>query len=284
MGVNLTFNNRAGKENFNESDDIWDIDLIYRIESKCIHSHLKDQSNLKSPPQWENNIEKEIKDTYAKESENLVAVSMVNLQKANKGEYKKMAPTESAIRTWLIFTVIAVLAELTVVIIQGMFSGDFNPFIVVLAIMLGLGGILQGYGLGTLFFRGWLKSINEGIKESHHAWWAVGIGTVLILLVSGARAFGSFETLQFLLVFFITLFFGEAVAISEAMHKKLKEMRNWCLDIQQRAQHFHATSGHSEKLEEYKKFYKAQQSQKYSANPNNDDIKDAQSTQRQDTK
>ncbi len=280
MGVKLTFENRAGKEHFNESDDIWDIDLIYRIESSCIHSHLRDRANLESPPQWENNIEKEIKDFYAKESKELVAVSDDNLRKAARGEYKKMAPTESAIRTWLIFTAIALLAELSVVIIQGLFSGDFNPFIIVLAIMLGLGGILQGYGVGSLFFRRWLKSIGEGTAEHHTEWWTIGIGTVLILLVSAFRAFGSFEAFQFLLIFSITLFFGEAVAISEAMHRKLQEMRKWCLDIQQRAQHFHATRGHKEKLEDYKKFYEAQQSKKYSASLNIDNIKDTQSSQK----
>lgn len=284
MAVKLNFKEKAQPMHFGESDDIWDKDLIYRIESNCIHDYLRSQANLQSPRIWKDNIEKDIKDTYAKESEDLVAIGRDNLEKAAQGKYEKMAPTDSAIRTWLIFTVIAVLAELSVVIIQGLFSGDFNPFIIVLAIMLGLGGILQGYGLGTLFFRGWLKSIDEGIKERHHAWWTVGIGTVLILLVSGSRAFGSFETLQFLLVFFITLFFGEAVAISEAMHKKLKETRKWCLGIQLQAQRFHATRGHTEKLEEYKKFYEAQQSQKYLANPNNDDIKDVQSSQRQDTK
>lgn len=284
MGERLNFIEQAQPMHFGENDDIWDIDLIYRIESNCIHDYLRSQANLQSPPIWEDNIENAIKSNYANEKKDMVVISRDEIERAAQGKYKKIAPTDSAIKTWLIFTVIAVLAELSVVIIQGLFSGDFNPFIIVLAIMLGLGGILQGYGLGTLFFRGWLKSIGEGVKERHHAWWTVGIGTVLILLVSVFRAVGSLEMLQFFIVFFITLFFGEAVAISEAMHKKLEETRKWCLGIQLQAQRAHATRGHYEKLEEYKKFYEAQKPKKYSANRNSDDIKDVQGEQKQDAK
>lgn len=283
MGVKLNFKERAQPIHFGEKDDIWDINLINSIETKCIEDYLKSQANLQSPPGWEHDIESEIKNYYANEPEGLATISDDDLKKAAAGEYKKRAPTDSTIRRWLIFTVIAVMAELSVVIFQGLFSSDFNPFIIVLAIMLGLGGILQGYGLGTIFFRGWLKSIGEGITEPHHAWWTVGIGTVLILLVSGVRAFGSIEAFQFLLVFFITLFFGEAVAISEAMHEKLIEIRKWCLDKQLQAQRFHATRAHHEKLKNnhYREFYEAQLSQKYSAIRNSGDIKDMQSSEKE---
>lgn len=282
MGIGLNFPERAKPKNYPENADVWDIDLIFRLESNCILEKLKTSSNEKPPEDW-SKIETVIRNNYATE-EDSNKPGAKNLDKALVGYFKEKAPTESAIRTWSICFWVAIFAEFSVLLLQALFSGDFPPFLPILATTLALGGYFQGRGLGKLFFRGWLHSLDEGTTERHQEWLVIGLGTVLILLVSVMRALGSFEIIQFFVVFFITLFFGEAVAISEAMHVKLKEQRIWCLGKQKEAQIFRANRMHWKKIDEYAKYYQNPNTQRISTQFYSDDIKDQQSDQKQDAK
>jgi len=251
----MEFGKKFTHKNLNKNDDIWDINLFYNLESDLIKEELSKKAREFNPPSIDNLL-KDINDKYANlEQEN---PSDKTINRAKNQEYKKLAPQKSAIFGWIVVFWLAVLAETTILILQQIFSLDFNPFIIILAIILAIGGYFQGKGLGAFFYNSWEKSLDEpgtDIKK-HHEWILIGIGSALILLVSIVRAFGSSELSQFLMTFLITFLFGEAVSISEALHFSYNEKREFCLNRQEYIQRYIATLKHNKELENYKEYYK----------------------------
>ncbi len=258
----LVFKQHASKVNFRKNDNIWNINLIYETENECIKREMEEvvgtKVNLKGLQAtldfWPN-FESDIREHYAGE---LKCKSTI-WEKAVKGVLETECPSKKSINTMRVSFWIALLAEISVLLIQQAFAGDFNPFIVILAVILGLGGFLQGWGIGHLLFRHWKDNTGRSDGESSFQHWLfVGIGTVLILLISVARGSGSFDSTQFFLIFFITLFFGEAVAICEALSVKLSEQRDQCIQDMQQAQLKQASQTHFKNLQNgtYEKDYK----------------------------
>ena len=251
----LQYPERATRDHVPSDTDEWDLHLFFNLEKEVIDRHLREVARAK----WRefNDVKKaidggadlvsEIRGKYDQSGE--IHDERI-YDDAARGNLKRQSPTLGTIMTWQVAFWLAVLAETTVMLVQQALSGDFNPFIIVLALLLALGGFLQGQGIGNLFVRGWqedTKRAQRGDRTGAH-WLQFGIGSALILLVSGVRGSGADEVAQFALIFLVTLLFGEAVAICEALKVKYKAMRATLLVEMGLAQHWQANIDHHHEM------------------------------------
>ena len=250
--IPVQFKKRAGRKNFRPNDDQWNLDLIFQLEKNCIDSELMtiagnkwNDSGLDGALAHTDTLMSDLRDNYTTSAQPLTSIW-------NKAIHKRLqteCPSNGKILGFKIAFWIALLAEVVVMGVQAALSGDINPFIFVLAIILGLGGYLQGLGIGNLLFVRW-KNHTERPHEAPvtRDWILVAIGSVLILLVSAVRGASGIDIMQFLLVFLVTLFFGETVAICEASAVDLSQQRNECHTDMESCQQFQASQNHKKNL------------------------------------
>jgi len=251
----LQFPERATRDHVPSDADVWDLHLFFNIEKEVIDRYLREVARAK----WRefNDVEKALEggktlvseagSTYAQAGE-IHNERIYN--DAARGNLKLQSPTVGMILTWQIAFWIAVVAETTVMLVQQALTGDFNPFIIVLALLLALGGFLQGQGTGNMFVKRWMEDTKRpqaGDRPGAH-WMQFGIGSALIILVSGIRGSGADEPAQFALIFLVTLLFGEAVAICEALKVKYKSMRVRLLLEMESAQKWQASIEHHQEM------------------------------------
>jgi hypothetical protein len=251
----LPFLERATRDHVPSDADEWDLHLYFNIEKEVIDRHLREVARAN----WRefNDLQKtlgagtelvaEIGARYDKSGE--IHDERI-YEEAARGNLKRQSPSVGTIMTWQVAFWIAVLAETAVMLVQQAVTGDFNPFIIVLALLLALGGFLQGQGIGSLFVKGWMEETKRaqlGDQSGAH-WLQFSIGSALILLVSGVRGSGADEPAQFALIFLVTLLFGEAVAICEALKVKYKAMRATLLVEMGQAQHWQANVDHHKEM------------------------------------
>lgn len=251
----LQFLQRANKDHFPPDADVWNLNLIFHLEKDVVDREIEKKAGgnwrrlnsegdalTQSDP-----LIQQIASSYDPSDEE---PDPRIYDEARSGKLQLMSPTVRMISTMKAAFVVAVLAELSVLVLQALFTGDFNPFIIVLGIFLALGGFLQGMGMGNLLLRSW--KIHTGRIQRGESlavsWLLIGIGTALILLISALRASGSSVTSQFLLVFLVTLFFGEAVAVCEAIKVRYGSIRSVLLQEFALAQHWQANLTHHQHI------------------------------------
>lgn len=258
----LEFLERADEGHFPLGADAWDISLMYSLERDTIVKKIREEAAAewqRSKPNVAAAIEQgakvinAIKGKYTRTDRH--APDHKIFGDAKSGELKRQSPSPTTITTMKVAFWIALLAEGTVMLVQQAVTGDFNPFIVVLAVLLGLGGFFQGWGLGNLFFKRWLDETRRKGESLGQYWLMIGVGTALILLISGIRGASGTSPMLFALVFLVTLFFGEAVAVCEALAVKFAAQRRRLLMEMAQSQHWEATERHGGDLGDYLKEY-----------------------------
>ena len=279
MNKVLKYGDQADRGHFRLNDDPWNLNLMYQLERECIYHHMEETAG----DMWKNKdkqtalkqadpIMNAIKGNYAPEGSKGAPAPIWN--KALSGELKKECPKDGTILTFVIAFWIALLVEIVVMGVQAAFSDEINYFIFVLAVILGLGGFLQGKGIGILLFARWMNRTDRNLTEPMtQNWILLAIGSVLILTVSAIRGSGGADTAEFFLVFFITLFFGEAVAICEAIAVDFSKRREICQTEFSQAQRTQAEQTHTKNLDEgiykkdYEQFVDVASTKKYQRNP-----------------
>jgi hypothetical protein len=262
----LQFLQRANNDHFPPDANLWDVNLIFNLEKEIIDREIEKRAggnwrrlnNEDDAIAQSDAIIKQIASSYDPPDEE---PDPRIYDEARSGKLQLMSPTVKMITTMRIAFLVAVLAELSVLVLQAVFTGDFNPFIIVLGIFLALGGFLQGMGIGNLLTRNWkiqAGRIQRG-ESLAVSWLLIGIGSALILLISALRASGSSGTSYFLLVFLVTLFFGEAVAICEAIKVRYSSIRSVLLQEIALAQYWQANLSHHQHIVrgDYKAHYEA---------------------------
>jgi hypothetical protein len=260
----LEYPDRATRRNIPRGEDEWDLSIFFRLEQQAIERYLGQmaqknwqQLGREGALRASDQLMDAIQATYAPKDEVLNPKIYADAQ---NGHLKRQAPSVKAIVGMRVAFWIAVLAETTVMLVQQALTGDFNPFIVVLAILLALGGYLQGRGLGEYLAKRWAEDTGRLPKPDVRLapqWLQLGIGTALILLIAVVRGAGAFEPVQFALVFFVTLLLGEAVAVFEALQVRHRSVRDALLVEMEQAQRWQANISHRDRLmrDGYRKAY-----------------------------
>lgn len=252
--IALEYGKRAEKRHFRPDDNEWNLDLSFLLEKECIYDEMErvagniyTQNGAEKAYAYADSMMRSISSGYTSFTDPPAAI----WKKAVRGELQGECPKWGSIFCFKLAFWFALSAEVVVMGVQAALSGDINPFIFVLAFILGLGGFLQGLGAGNLLFYRWKNRTGR----PHNApetrdWILVGLGTVLILLISTIRGSGGFGMTQFFLVFLITLFFGEAVAICEASAVDLSRQRIQCHEDFANCQRVQASQMHTKNLDE----------------------------------
>jgi hypothetical protein len=254
--ISLKFGERADAKNFPMGSDEWDLPLVFGVEKHTIDDHLREQAGahwraLKNRDAALGQIKalnEDVADKYAPHGD--LPVQRI-YDDAARGTLKRAAPSQSKIRAMTVLLVLAVAAESTVMVLQQALTLDFNPFILVIAFMLAIGGFLQGHGVGNLLVNRWKEDTAraERGERSLIYWIEVGVGTLLILLIAVMRGGSAFQPAMIFLVFSITVLFGEAVSLFEALREKHKVMRATLLSEMLQAQKWYATLTHQQHLD-----------------------------------
>lgn len=245
FGDRITFDHATP----NEKNKIWEPDFIYNKELKLIESVLNDNDNNK-----ENKISiEDIRRLYGKayfltssSSSDLNLNLKEEAEKLQKNVYRDICPTNRAITVWKIMFWMSVLGEVAILTIQSIFSGGFNPFILLYAFLLATGGWLVGDYLGYYFFLDFLRKHQENKLENESnkkITVTLIFGIVLILFVAIVRAIfsydwdteGSFLSFGRIYVFVFTVILGVLVAIMEGGLSYSEELREFALTRQERA-------------------------------------------------
>ncbi len=254
--IPLKYGERASRNHFPTDADEWDLHLKYNLEKAAIDKYLveiaganwRQFKEVKKAIAQGQQLTKDIIDKYT--PSDLIPDTRI-YEDAARGALRRECPTLRAIYTMMFAFWLSVVMETTVMVIQQAFTGDFNPFIIVLAILLALGGFLQGQGLGHYLVKRWKEDTNRPQKGEGAMVAALefGIGTALILLISVVRGLSSFEPVMMVLVFTVTLLFGEAVAVCEAVKERYKGMRDTLLAEMEDAQTWQANKSHLKHLD-----------------------------------
>ncbi len=224
-GKRLNFGERASKENLREESELWKDSIFFEIEQKAIENFFETCVEEKKRGDTQNEnckcgkmIEtikvylprgedartlRELKDIYGND---------LDLKKL----YDKLHPTR-----WLIGFILAVILETSVLVVQALGSGGFNPVILLFAGMLAMGGWVLGYGSGGLFGIYKLKKmgLNTNKESSNKPIFitSVIVGIIIIVFVAVVRSLGDevfyFET------FFLTVILGGLVSLLEALRE-----------------------------------------------------------------
>ena len=251
----LTFPGRANTEHFPPDANVWDINLIFNIEKDLIDQQIQKDAGTN----WRSLTSE---DAAKAQGDTLIGKIAANYDPpheicptriyddARSGQLERMSPTVKMIRTMKIAFIVAVITELSVMVLQGIFTGDFNPFLIVLGIFLAMGGFLQGMGIGNFLMRNWrihTRRVDQGESLAIPSL-LIGAGTALILLISAMRASGGDDTTDTVLVFLVTLLFGEAVAVCEAIKVRYSATRAQLLQEMAQAQHWQANVSHHQHI------------------------------------
>jgi len=242
--MKLDYRQKADHSYLTSEEELWDINSLFALQDDAINKHLDDLAgndwaqykDINLLNKHSEDVVDEIKDFYAKAPPK---INQKLFSDAVKGVLEKGSPKKRQISTMKIGFYIALVVEAAVMVVQQVFTGDFNPFIIVLAVLLGLGGFMQGLGIGRQLVANWLIGTGRVIKDEQAK--GHSPGTIWMLIrISAVRGFGASNPIQFILVFFVTLLFGEAVSIFEALAVKYKDMREVLLADMLRCQQWHA--------------------------------------------
>lgn len=251
IGKQLEYGERADIENLRSDEDLWEDNSIFEIEKKIIKEHLEHCEEEKSNEKCNCRYLIENLKMYifvAKDMKDRLQQAKKTYGQDLKGEYQKLGPTK-----WLIGFIIAVLLETSILVIQSVSGGGFNPVILLFAGMLAIGGWMLGDSLGYFFYRNEAikKGVNSRTIESKKLTHVVmgSIGLILILFVASIRSFGD-EGFYFD-VFFITLILGVLVSALEGRRKLETMKRDEIIEFRIIQLKDLASAKHKNSLEQY---------------------------------
>lgn len=261
---------KAKPENLPPSN-YWDLDALASIESAHITANLlpqraADAARTMSPAMSEAEFVAYAGTHWTQLKNDLATYSPAGerdevrvLDKAKIKAFEREAPSASAVTRMLVLFWLAAGCEAGVFVLQGMFSGGFNPFILLLAAILAFGGFLFGSGIGKMHHNKWSVSfLQEPRPLAASDWFQVVLGAVLIFAVSGFRAFGAGELIPGVMAFLITMLLGALCALFEMLHQSLKLKRQTCLEHQALAQRWTANTTHAARMLTYKQIFEDQ--------------------------
>lgn len=246
-----------------EDEKIWDEYCIYNLEKQHLLNKFFPykceqflQTGDKNHIDWEK-IRAEIRANYVTEWDSEI------LSKLRDGFYRKHCPSSGEIKAWKIAFILSIIGETTILVIQSIFSGGFNPMILLFAFLLALGGWLVGKFFGKYFWISKLKNLqmySKQLRLDPSEKGALILGTILIVFVALVRAvFGGepeadtifvFFTWSTIYIFLLTILLGATVAFTEAMKLFKIRMREECLISQQKALQMFASKKHDECLKD----------------------------------
>jgi len=178
------------------------------------------------------------------------------MNRARSGDYQREAPSSRAVITRLALFWLAAIMEVFVFILQALFSGSFNPVILLLAALLATGAYMVGSGLGQILYRRWCISYLKAASETAKVNVAnIALGAVIIGTVALFRAYGVGEFIAGTFAFIMTLLLGAICALFETLHSSLKSKRERLLLLQGQAQEWIADAAHEQRFDEYRSVY-----------------------------
>ncbi|MEZ0322882.1 MAG: hypothetical protein ABWJ98_01035 [Hydrogenothermaceae bacterium] len=225
-GQELTFGTRADYENLEPGVDIFGDDQIFKkVEEKVITN--------KKPSSGSSEAEKsdycnKLKIYFTFNEINKLEKILDKYKGLNdlKAEYNRTHP-----KRWLIALIIGILLETSILVVQSLYGGGFNPIIILFAFMLAIGGILLGQWLEFLFYVSEHRNVSqssEGVEKQNFMKVFLGlVGIILIIFVATVRSISDEEGID-VLVFSITVILGLMVATLEGVREysvhKLKDL------------------------------------------------------------
>ncbi len=264
LGEKLKFGERASMKNVpvgTPEESIWDEKLFFNIESETIKKYIQQQVQdaVASNPEvnkenlWKK-LEDEIRENY------IISPDTELIERVKNKEFAKIIPSKKQILMWWILFVVSVLIETSILAIQTLFSGSFNPVILIYGFLLGLGGFFLGEALGDILFYNEFAKLGE-IRREHRlnvaklTIFAV-VGILLIAFVAIVRSFGAYGIREKFVVIAITVLLGLSVAVIDGYRKKLSELRKYLLIEQERGLRHVASALHAEAIKHtYKNFF-----------------------------
>lgn len=254
-GKKLNFGERADKENLREESELWKDESFFNLERKVIENQLK-KCEEKSKISEDDNctcgkIREGLKNYLPKKEDVEILENLkedygddLNLKK----EIDKLHPTR-----WLIGFIVAVVLETSVLVVQAIGSGGFNPVILLFAGMLALGGWLLGYGLGGLLAIYKLKKMhsmtNRELGNKPMFFIAVIIGIIVIGFVAVVRSLE--DEIFYYVTFFLTIILGGVVAVLEAFRERDSLAKKHIIDSRVKLLRIIASKKHNENIKEY---------------------------------
>lgn len=178
------------------------------------------------------------------------------MNRARGGDYEREAPSQRAVWTTQALFWIAATLEMFVFVLQGLFSGGFNPAIIFLAFLVATGAFMIGLGLGQLIHRRWCISYLKAIPDTAKVNIAnIALGGVIVAVVGLTRAYGVGQFMAGCIAFVMTCVLGALCALFETLHVSLKNKRERLLLLQGQAQEWIADKEHEQRFNEYKSVY-----------------------------
>lgn len=264
LGEKLKFGERASMRNVpvgTPEENIWDEKLFFNIESetikKYIHQQVQDtvanNAEVDKESLWRK-LEAEIRENY------VISPDTELVERVKNKEFAKIIPSRRQILMWWVLFVVSVLIETSILAIQTLFSGSFNPVILIYGFLLGLGGFFLGEALGDILFYNEFAKLGE-IRREHRLNVAKliifsAVGILLIAFVAIVRSFGAYGVREKFIVIAITVLLGLSVAVIDGYRKKLSELRKYLLIEQERGLRHVASALHAEAIKHtYKNFF-----------------------------
>lgn len=256
------FPRRAEPGDFPPGCNVFDINLRYKLEHAWIKRYVEEAADANTrvagggapAARWPS-LQKEIATHYVSQD---IRIDQRIFSSAGTGDLERECPPARNVLAMRVAFFIALGAETAVLLGQQALTADFNPFAVVLAALLGVGGFLQGKGAGHQLFLRWHRRTGRGQREDGAPeWMSMAIGTALILFIAGLRGSAGDDNGGGLSAFLVTLLFAEAVAVCEALASSQERQRFDVLREMGLAQQWAASSRHDRALAqgEYKLYY-----------------------------
>jgi hypothetical protein len=256
-----TFPRRAEPSDFPPGCNVFDINLRYKLEHAWIKRYVEEAADANAragarstATQW-SSLQKEIAANYVSKD---TRIDQRIFTSAASGELERECPPAKNVLAMRIAFFVALAAETAVLAAQQVLATDFNPFVLVLAALLGVGGFLQGKGLGRQLFLRWRRRTGRGLQDDGAPeWMSIALGSALILLIAGLRGTPGDDNDGGLAAFMVTLLFAEAVAVCEALAVSQENQRLEVLREMGHAQLWAASSRHERALTqgEYQIYY-----------------------------
>lgn len=260
LGKEPQFGERVRRDHispeFTESHFWTNYGLFFEREKECIEKEIIRRITIegnKEPEVLWREIEDKIKNIYISKEDPIF------LEKIKNNEFSKRVPKYKEIVIWKLLFIFSILFETLVLVFQSIFGGEFNPVIVIYGFLLGLGGFFLGEVLGDYMF--YYEFARLGEAKARHLPNTVKIiimglvGLMLILFVAYLRSLGTDEINEKVSIIGLTILLGLAVAVVDAIKRKLIRMRDYYIEEQERGLQMMASKLHSEYIENYKRFF-----------------------------
>lgn len=250
---------RAGIEHLHPTQ-YWDLNGKAAVEARHISETLISASvnsfvsdGKTNPEEGWTSFALNLKTTYIRQGRN---PDPEILNRARNGDYQREAPSARAVLTMAVLFWVSALLEGVVFVLQGLFSGYFNPMIVFLAALIATGAFMIGIGLGQISYRRWCVSYLKAEHETAKVNLAnIALGLVIIVAVAFLRAYGVGDFEAGCMVFVLTFLLGALCALFETLYTLMKYKRERLLLLQGQAQEWMADNAHELRYEEYRTVY-----------------------------